>query len=101
MENNIEKSLVLSTAHLKEETMESISTYKDFPLRVQEHDHGLIVFLNLAKSDYEYELEDNWYLTNDMEEFLHIVRVARQYECSTINFDSAASESSQFETFEW
>ena len=78
--SNIEKVLVLSTAHMP-------CTNPEFGAqRVVEHEHGYVVFLSMARSP-------DW--------LLPIVSLAASEICTLILFDSAASEHNDLPTWDW
>lgn len=95
----IEKTLAVSRSHLKSETEYNLTERKDCPIRAIRHQHGIIVFVKLGMEDSEYELEENWFLEQEMGEFLVVYRAAREFGCTLINFDEAIPETDAFETF--
>jgi len=81
----IEKSLTLSTGHMP-------STRPDFrKLRFGEHDFGYILFV-AAVVDLDKEVP-GW--------LRPIYAEALDLECTTVNFDSDASEIDRFKLYEW
>ena len=99
IKNNIEKTLVLCTSHLKQKTLKALRK-KKAPIRSAKHEYGAIVFVPLGMEDSYYESEENWFLEHGMDEFLDLYRAARQLECTLINFDVDAPENEAFEIFE-
>lgn len=93
----IEKTLALSTGHMKLNTNDNLSDLtvdEDQAFRYTGHEYGFIIFVpNHWEKDY---LE-----AEGMEELLPILQYALNEGCTLINFDRDMDEMEEFETFDW
>jgi hypothetical protein len=92
--DNIEKALVLSTAHISESTRQKFDRNEKMPFRYEHHEYGWILF---ATTTYEDEL-DRW---SEIPDLLAIMKLANKNHCTLINLDADADEAEGLETFEW
>jgi hypothetical protein len=102
----IEKSLVLSTGHIKEETCrklekELVPCTKNHPFRTSNHFYGVIIFICLKNDEGDLEQETEWLKENDMAELIPILVFAREHDCTMINFDSDAGQCKGLKIFKW
>ena len=111
MKLEIEKILVISSAHISEEDMENltITDPHPYPYTVLPTEYGVIISLT---SDMELPPKEQSieFITDKKrpawvdeysEEFLEILRIAKANDCTFVNFDSAGSEYDELPKFNW
>ena len=105
----IETTLVLSTAHINEETDKSLTVWstkkperqlEELPRHIQVtgHHYGHILFL---PAEIEFDALERTLNLHKMQELYEIIRYASGQGCTMINFDRDAEESELFPTFSW
>ena len=87
MLGEVEKVLVLSTAHMP-------SSLPDFgEIRHVEHDFGFIVFVCLDDEEREMKLAPEW--------LRPLIKIANGQQCNYINFDADAPVDGNLNVWEW
>jgi hypothetical protein len=104
---NMERTLTLSTAHLRESTGNWLAIQATFAvdehylpepvsIRFAVHAYGYIFFISA-----DTPLDKESFESIHMPELYRILRLALTLGCSYVNFDRDVSEDDQFPTFKW
>ena len=96
IEREIEKALVVSTAHLSKDEVDdlTLSEYTMNPYPVAAYDYGCYVYLGDPAED-----EDK--LKSMSLEFARLVEIAREQGCSHIKLDRDGPTYEDLPTFDW
>ena len=90
----IEKTLVLSTAHISQEEIKKLDTNPDsYPSTVIYHPSGYGTILHVP--------DEAWDFSACSEDLVKIINEARRLECSWVNFDRDGETYPELKTFEW
>lgn len=103
MEREIQKMLVVSTAHISKDDNFILSTFGDAGgptcLVVDQYPYGYIVWVGSYSSDEDYPVQ----IVNEgmSKEFIALMELAEQLDCEYLKVDADGPIYDDLPTFEW
>ncbi len=103
----IEKTLVLSTGHLRDDEYNLLEYYAskdclDIPFRIMSHEYGILIcILSFQKDDPTDMLEDLQTVKENFPSLYPIFEYMQSNEIRYVDFDQDGPEEKEFEFFNW